>query len=143
MLSVSVSCSGSQPATETDGKPSSASIASERKYSLERVDDAAVVQIYADGFSALPLREKTLIWHLSQAAIAGRDIFYDQIHRNSLEMRRLLEAVIRHPQGIGGETLGEIRRYTKLFWINSVTDVKISYPMDLTTQMLEFSSLTR
>ena len=33
----------------------------ERKYLLETVDDAAVVQLYADGFDALPLREKTLI----------------------------------------------------------------------------------
>jgi dipeptidyl-peptidase-3 len=83
------------------------------------VDEAAVVQLYADGFSKLPLREKTLIWHLSQAAIAGRDIFYDQQHRNSLEMRRILEAVVSHSEGIGAETIGEIRRYTKLFWINS------------------------
>ena len=51
---------------------------SDRTYRLEQIDDAAVVQLYADGFSALALREKTLVWHLTQAAIAGRDIFYDQ-----------------------------------------------------------------
>ena len=44
-----------------------------RPYLLERVDEAAVVQLYADGFAALPLREKVLIYHLYQAAIAGRD----------------------------------------------------------------------
>src|SRR4249920_3697712 len=60
--------------------PASAAAApeTERKYLLERVDDAAVVQLYADGFDALPLRERTLIWHLYEAAIAGRDIFLDQ-----------------------------------------------------------------
>ena len=42
---------------------------------LERVEDAAVVQLYADGFDDLALREKTLIYHLYQAAIAGRDIY--------------------------------------------------------------------
>jgi len=52
--------------------------ASDRKYLLEQIDDAAVVQLYADGFLQLPLNEKILIWHLSQAALAGRDIFYDQ-----------------------------------------------------------------
>ncbi len=36
-----------------------------RRYLLERVDDAAVVQVYADGFTALSLREKTLAWHLA------------------------------------------------------------------------------
>src|SRR5678809_1392608 len=89
---------------------------STRKYLLERVDDAAVVQLYADGFEKLPLREKTLIWHLYQAAIAGRDIYYDQRHRNALEMRDIVEAVVSHPQGIDGAALDEIRRYTKLFW---------------------------
>jgi dipeptidyl-peptidase-3 len=78
-----------------------------------------VVQVYADQFAALPLREKTLVWHLSQAAIAGRDIFYDQKHRNALEMRRVLEAIVSHPTGIDPATLSEIQRYTKLFWINT------------------------
>ena len=91
----------------------------DRKYLLETVDDAAVVQLYADGFASLPLREKTLIWHLSQAAIAGRDIYYDQKHRDALEMRGVLEAIVAHPQGIDPATLAEIQRYTKLFWINN------------------------
>ena len=50
----------------------------DRPYLLERVGEAAVVQVYADGFRDLSQREKILIWHLAQAAIAGRDIFYDQ-----------------------------------------------------------------
>jgi dipeptidyl-peptidase III len=91
----------------------------DRKYLLERVDDAAVVQLYADGFASLPLREKALIWHLSQASIAGRDIFIDQKHRNALEMRAVLEAILSHPQGVDSATRAEIERYTKLFWINN------------------------
>jgi len=91
----------------------------DRKYLLERVDDAAVVQYYADGFEELPLREKTLIWHLYQAAIAGRDIFIDQRHRNALEMRSLLDQIVAHPQGIDPATFAEIQRYTKYFWINN------------------------
>src|SRR5688572_6382935 len=34
-------------------------------------------------------------------------------------MRDILEAVIRHPDGIDQATLSELRRYTKLFWINT------------------------
>jgi dipeptidyl-peptidase-3 len=90
-----------------------------RPYLLETVDDAAVVQLYADGFSTLPLREKTLIWHLSQAAIAGRDIYYDQRYAHNLAMREILEAVLTHADGIDPAALHEIRRYTKLFWINT------------------------
>jgi len=91
----------------------------ERKYLLERVDDAAVVQMYADGFAELSLREKTLVWHLYQAAIAGRDIFYDQRYAHNLEMRDVLEAIVTHKAGIDAKTFAEIERYTKLFWINS------------------------
>jgi dipeptidyl-peptidase III len=90
-----------------------------RPYLLERVDEAAVVQLYADGFEALPLREKILIYHLYQAAIAGRDIYYDQRYAHSLAMRDTLEEIVTHPDGIPDDTLAEIRRYTKLFWINS------------------------
>lgn len=91
----------------------------ERVYLLERVDDAAVVQLYADNFESKSLEEKQLIWHLVQAAIAGRDIFYDQKSPYGLEMREVVEAVIRHPAGVPPETLEEVTRYAKLFWINS------------------------
>ncbi len=67
----------------------------------------------------MPLKEKTLIWHLYQAALAGRDIFFDQKYAPSLEMRDVLEAIITHPAGVDQATLDEITRYTKLFWINS------------------------
>ena len=91
----------------------------ERRYLLEQVDDAAVVQYYADGFAALPLDQKVLAWHLYQAALAGRDIYYDQRYRHALEMREILEEILTHPAGIPADTLAEVRRYTKLFWINS------------------------
>jgi len=92
---------------------------SDRKYLLERVDDAAVVQLYADGFEQLSLNDKLLIWHLQRAAIAGRDIYYDQRYRHNLAMRDVLEQVLTHAQGIEAGTLAEIQRYTKLFWINT------------------------
>src|SRR5206468_4290272 len=83
-------------------------------------------QLYADGFRDLPLREKTLIWHLGQAAIAGRDIFYDQRYAHNLEMRDVLEALVREQRREGRQerdgqdgTRAAIERYTKLFWINT------------------------
>jgi dipeptidyl-peptidase-3 len=107
------------PAASAPAANPARAAAADRKYLLERVDDAAVAQIYADGFESLPLKEKTLIWHLYQAAIAGRDIFYDQKHRDALEMRGILEQLVAHSQGIDPSTLAEIQRYTKLFWINN------------------------
>ena len=91
----------------------------ERRYLLERIDDAAVVQLYADGFEALSLRDKTLVWHLYQAALAGRDIYYDQRYEHNLEMREVLEEILTHSGGVDGGTLAAIEKYTKLFWINT------------------------
>ena len=105
----------------------------EREYLLERVGEAAVVQVYADGFRELPLGDKTLVWHLYRAALAGRDIFYDQRYAHNLDMRDVLEAIIGSGlipdrAGRAGDAaqatddraaLAEIARYTKLFWINT------------------------
>ena len=93
--------------------------APDRPYLLERVGEAAVVQLYADGFAALTLREKTLVYHLHLAAIAGRDIYYDQRYGRSLEMRAVLEQLITHPTGVEHGTLAAVERYLKLFWLNS------------------------
>src|SRR5262245_49489182 len=91
-------CGGSEPAPPP--APPVQPAAENRQYLLERVDDAAVVQLYADGFSALPLKDKTLIWHLYEATLAGRDIFYDQRSSRALEMREVLEAILTHPEGV-------------------------------------------
>src|SRR5688500_11404992 len=106
---MSMSRSGSNPA------PAVTPV--DRKYLLERVDEAAVVQLYADGFEALPTNQRVLIWHLYQAAIAGRDIFYDQRYAHNLDMRDVLEAIVAHPSD-DEAVHAEILRYTKLFWIN-------------------------
>ena len=105
------------PLARSEGRP--AAVGTDRRYLLEQIDDAAVVQLYADGFEKLSLRDKTLVWHLYQAALAGRDIYYDQRHRHNLGIRRLLEQILRHSSGVPEATLKELTRYTKLFWLNT------------------------
>jgi dipeptidyl-peptidase-3 len=114
-LALAGACTRDTPpaAAESAGAPA------DRQYLLERVDDAAVVQLYADGFASRPVKDRILMWHLAQAAIAGRDIFYDQQSRHALEMRDVIEAVVAHPSITDFTTITEIRRYAKLFWINS------------------------
>ena len=75
----------------TEARAAQESTEDERPYLLETSGDAAVVQLYADGFDSLSLQNKALVWHLSQAALAGRDIYYDQRYEHNLEMRDVLE----------------------------------------------------
>lgn len=107
----------------------------ERKWLLERVDDAAIVQLHADGFAQLPLRERTLLWHLAQASLAGRDVYLDQRYRHALEVRDLVEETLvalrcvgprweeaaagLEAEGVAKATVAELRRYAKLCWIHS------------------------
>lgn len=113
-IAVAIGISAWRPAAARGEEPKA-----ERKYLLERVDEAAVVQLYADGFSELPLAQKVLIWHLYRAALAGRDIYYDQRYAHNLTMRGIIETIVTHPDGVDPGTLAEIRRYTKLFWLNT------------------------
>src|SRR5262245_52127332 len=106
-----LACGGSTPAPPET--PAATPTAAARQYLLERVDEAAVVQLYADGFPDLPVEQKVLIWHLYQAVIAGRDIFYDQRYAHNLVMRDVLEAILSRRENVEPSTLAEIHRYTK------------------------------
>src|SRR6187549_2475702 len=120
LLTFIPACSSPAPAPAAAPPPAApATPAADRKYLLERVGDASVVQLYADGFATLPLKQKSLIWHLYQAALAGRDIFIDQKHKDALEMREVIEQIIAYPQGVDAATLSAIQRYAKLFWLNN------------------------
>jgi dipeptidyl-peptidase-3 len=105
------------PQPRSESRP--AAVETTRPYLLEQIGEAAVVQLYADGFDKLTVKEKTLVWHLYRAALAGRDIYYDQRHRHNLGIRHVLEQIQRFSSGVPAATLAELTRYTKLFWLNT------------------------
>jgi dipeptidyl-peptidase-3 len=88
-----------------------------KKYLLERVGKVTIAQLYADGFDELNLNDKVSAYYLYLAAVAGRDITYDQNHRHGLAIRNLLEEIVTHPQGISRDILDKITDYLKLFWV--------------------------
>lgn len=90
-----------------------------RKYQLDRVDNTVVVQLYADGFEALSLNDKMLAYHLSQAAIAGRDIYLDQRFEYALPLRWVLESLWLVREDLPADVAEEVTRYCKLFWVHS------------------------
>jgi len=85
---------------------------------VERVGSTGFMQLEADSFNKLTPREQALAYWLSQASIAIDPIIYDQLSRYGLREKRLLEALVSHPQGIKPEVAAKILTFTKLFWAN-------------------------
>ena len=61
---------------------------------VDRFADIQVLSYKVPGFDELSLREKKLVYFLSQAALSGRDIIYDQNYSYNLRIRKLLSAVV-------------------------------------------------
>ena len=55
--------------------------------------DLKILRYQVPGFNQLSLQQKQLAYYLSEAALAGRDIFYDQNSKNGLTIRKTLEAI--------------------------------------------------
>jgi len=69
------------------------------KYQTEQFADLAILRYQVPGFEKLSLKEKELVYYLYQAALSGRDIFYDQNNRNNLKIRKTLETIVSTYKG--------------------------------------------
>lgn len=59
----------------------------------ERFADLQLLRYDVPGFEQLPLRQKLLVYYLSEAALLGRDILWDQNCKYGLQLRQTLEAI--------------------------------------------------
>jgi len=64
------------------------------KIIVEQFEDMRVLKYKLPGFEALSLQQKEYVYYLSQAALAGRDILWDQNFRYNLQIRKTIEAII-------------------------------------------------
>ena len=81
------------PAPENDG------IDSTFQYKVDRFADIEILRYPVPGFNSLSLQQKELIYYLSQAALEGRDILWDQNNRYNLTIRRVCEGVYENYMG--------------------------------------------
>lgn len=68
----------------------------EFSYIVDQFADLQILRYKVPGFENLSLRQKQLLYHLSEAALMGRDILFDQNGRYNLVIRRTLEAVYQY-----------------------------------------------
>jgi dipeptidyl-peptidase-3 len=80
--------------------------------------DAIVLGVDASGFADLPTDRKIFAYYLYRAAIAGDNIMYHQNHRDALEIKDLLEAIVTHSEGMAKDLRDAVLDYLKYIWIH-------------------------
>jgi dipeptidyl-peptidase-3 len=112
---------------------------------LERLgknaQDFLVLGVEAPGFAELSVQRKTLLYYLYRAAIAGHTLADRQNHRHAFEIRRLLEEIHLHSEGLPSDVRASVLDYLKYIWINHGpydhdSHVK-TLPNTLTAEMLQ------
>jgi len=90
------------------------------EYKVEQFADLQILRYRVHGFDELPLKQKELIYYLSQAALEGRDIMFEQNGKYNLTIRRLLEAAYINYSGDKKDTnYVNMETYLKRVWFSN------------------------
>lgn len=89
-------------------------------YIVEQFADLQLLRYRVAGFENLSLRQKELIYYLSEAALEGRDILFDQNGKHNLQIRKLLEAVyVSYAGDRNNPEFQGLEVYLKRVWFSS------------------------
>jgi len=88
-------CSPSPQSESQNDQPKNDTAAGDSsfQYLTETFADKKIIRYRVPGFDQLSLQQKKLVYYLTQAGLAGRDIMYDQNYRHNLEIRRALDKI--------------------------------------------------
>ena len=94
--------------------------ASKFEYTVDKFYDLEILRYDVPGFDSLSLQQKKLLYCLSEAALWGRDILYDQNGRYNLRIRRALEALyLNYPYDKKAPEFAAFERYLKRVWFSN------------------------
>ncbi len=89
-------------------------------FKVERFADVEILRYRVPDFESLSLKQKELIYYLTQAALEGRDILFDQNNRYNLLVRRTLEAIYENYSGDNNsEDFQALTIYLKQVWMGN------------------------
>ena len=91
-------------------------------YTVDKFYDLEILRYQVPGFEDLSLQQKTLVYYLSEAALQGRDILFDQNGRYNLRIRRALEALYTsewYQNGGQDENKALLEKYLKRIWFSN------------------------
>ena len=89
-------------------------------YTVEQFADLQLLRYVVHGFEDLSLEQKELVYYLSQAALEGRDILFDQNGKYNLLIRKMLETVYTEYQGDRTDVnFVNLETYLKRIWFSN------------------------
>ena len=89
-------------------------------YTVEQFADLQLLRFKVHGFEELPLKQKELVYYLSEAALQGRDILFDQNGKYNLIIRKMLEVVYTDYQGDRSDAnFKNFETYLKRVWFSN------------------------
>ncbi len=124
-VSLLVSCGTDKKQKSEDTKTETKEISMTEKetpfeYVVEQFADIKVLRYKIPGFDQLTLKEKKLVYYLTQAGLSGRDILWDQNYRHNLEIRKALENVYNEFKGDkNSEDFKKFTTYLKRVWFSN------------------------
>lgn len=90
------------------------------EYRAEQFADLRILHYQVPGFDQLTLQQKTLLYYLSEAALCGRDIMYDQNYKYNLTVRKTLENIAQTYSGDkNAPEYGMFMEYAKRVWFSN------------------------
>lgn len=99
------------------------------QYVVDRFADIEVLRYKVPAFEDLSLRQKLLIYHLTEAALAGRDILWDQNGKDNLALRDLMENIyINYKGDKNSADYKAFEKYLKQIWF--ANGIHHHYSMD-------------
>jgi len=92
----------------------------EFQYNNERFADLQMLRYKVEGFEGLTLKQKTLIYHLQEAALWGRDILWDQNGKYNLKLRKIFEdTYINYKGDRNSDDFKAFEVYLKRMWFSN------------------------
>jgi dipeptidyl-peptidase III len=90
------------------------------KYKIDQFADIKIMRYQIPGWEDLSLKQKKQIYYLSQAALAGRDITFDQNYENNLAVRNTFEELYKNYKGDrNSAAFKEFTNYLKRVWFSN------------------------
>lgn len=90
------------------------------EWETEQFADLRILRYRVTGWENLSLEQKQLVYYLTQAGLAGRDIVWDQYYRHNLEIRNALETIVKDYEGDrDSEEWKSFMTYVKRVWFSN------------------------